>query len=56
MTYICYLDRGTLLDPTNGVRMSMRLRFKLQMIYNSSEHDVLIAFIVNDEIAYLVFD
>jgi len=56
MTYIHYIDRGALLDPTNGVRMRMWLRFQLEMICKCSKHDALAASIVNDEVAYLVLD
>ena len=56
MTYICYLDRGALLNPTNSVKMRTWLCFQLQIIYKCSRHDILTTFNVNNEVAYLVID
>ena len=36
--------------------MMMWLRLKLQMMYKYSRHNILIAFIVDDKIAYLGLD
>ena len=56
MINICYLDGGAFFDPSNSVRVRVLFCLELQVVKQCTRNNVVVTFVMDDEVAHLVSD